>query len=87
MRVLRKELFSITCPAFLVEETYEMRNFQDIRTNSDGPSQEHVEMSICYLLNNYSPNVFSRSNTGIVGSNATRDMDVCPRFFCLCCPV
>jgi hypothetical protein len=29
-------------------------------------------------------NVFVRSNTGIVGSNPTRGMDVCPRFFCVC---
>jgi hypothetical protein len=29
-------------------------------------------------------NVFARSNTGIVGSNPTRGMDVCPRFFCVC---
>jgi hypothetical protein len=27
--------------------------------------------------------VFGRSNTGIVGSNPTRGMDVCPRFFCV----
>jgi hypothetical protein len=31
--------------------------------------------------------VFSRSNTGIAGSNPTRDMDVCLRFSALCCPV
>jgi hypothetical protein len=31
--------------------------------------------------------VFGRSNTGIVGSNPTRGMDVCPRFSVLCCPV
>jgi hypothetical protein len=29
-------------------------------------------------------NVFTRSIIGIVGSNPTRDMDVCPRFFCIC---
>jgi hypothetical protein len=27
--------------------------------------------------------VFGRSNTGIVGSNPARGMDVCPRFFCV----
>jgi hypothetical protein len=32
-------------------------------------------------------NVFGRSKTGIVGSNPTRGMDVCPRFSVLCCPV
>jgi hypothetical protein len=31
--------------------------------------------------------VFARSNTGIVCSNPTRDMDVCVRLFCFCCPV
>jgi len=31
--------------------------------------------------------VFGRSKTGIVGSNPTRGMDVCPRFSVLCCPV
>jgi hypothetical protein len=31
--------------------------------------------------------VFDRSKTGIVGSNLTRGMDICPRFFLLCCPV
>jgi hypothetical protein len=30
--------------------------------------------------------VFCRSNTGIVGSNPTQGMDVCPRFSVLCCP-
>jgi hypothetical protein len=29
-------------------------------------------------------NVFALSNTGIAGSNPTRGMDVCPRFFCVC---
>jgi hypothetical protein len=29
-------------------------------------------------------NVFARSNAGIVGSNPTRDMDVCLRLFCVC---
>jgi hypothetical protein len=29
-------------------------------------------------------NVFTRSNTGIVDSNPTRGMGVCPRFFCVC---
>jgi hypothetical protein len=29
-------------------------------------------------------NIFARSNTGIVGSNSTQGMDVCPRFFCVC---
>jgi len=31
--------------------------------------------------------VFGRSNTGIVGWNPTRSMDVCLRFSVLCCPV
>jgi hypothetical protein len=31
--------------------------------------------------------IFGRSNTGIVGSNSARGMDVCPRFSVLCCPV
>jgi hypothetical protein len=31
--------------------------------------------------------VFNRWNTGIVGSNPARGMDVCPRFSVLCCPV
>jgi hypothetical protein len=31
--------------------------------------------------------VFDRSNTGIVRSNPTRGIDVCPRFSVLCCPV
>jgi hypothetical protein len=31
--------------------------------------------------------VFDRSNTGIVGSNPARGMDVCPRFSMLCCSV
>jgi hypothetical protein len=30
---------------------------------------------------------FGRSNTGIVGWNPNRGMDVCPRFSLLCCPV
>jgi hypothetical protein len=29
-------------------------------------------------------NVFSLSNTGIVGSNLTRGIDVCVRLFCVC---
>jgi hypothetical protein len=29
-------------------------------------------------------NVFASSNTGIVGSNTTRFMDVCLRLFCVC---
>jgi hypothetical protein len=29
-------------------------------------------------------NVFARSNTGNVGSNPTRDKDVCVRLFCVC---
>jgi hypothetical protein len=28
--------------------------------------------------------VFARSNTGIVGSNATRGMDICVSLFCVC---
>jgi len=31
--------------------------------------------------------VFDRLNTGIVGSNPARGMDVCPRLSVLCCPV
>jgi hypothetical protein len=31
--------------------------------------------------------VLNPSNTGILGSNPTRGMDVCPRFSVLCCPV
>jgi hypothetical protein len=31
--------------------------------------------------------VFDCSNTGIVGSNTTRGMDVCPLFSVLRCPV
>jgi hypothetical protein len=31
--------------------------------------------------------VFGRWNTGLVGSNPTRGMDVCPRFSVLCYPV
>jgi hypothetical protein len=31
--------------------------------------------------------VFTHSNTGILGSNPTRGMDVYVRLFCLCCPV
>jgi hypothetical protein len=27
--------------------------------------------------------IFARSNTGIMGSNPTQDMDVCVRLFCL----
>jgi hypothetical protein len=30
---------------------------------------------------------FGRWNTGIMGSNSTRGMDVCPRSSVLCCPV
>jgi hypothetical protein len=30
---------------------------------------------------------FYRSNTGIVGSNPARGMDVCSHFSVLCCPV
>jgi hypothetical protein len=29
-------------------------------------------------------NVFARSNTGVVGSNSTRGMDVCVSLFCVC---
>jgi hypothetical protein len=32
-------------------------------------------------------NVFARSNTGTVGSNPIRGMDVFPRFLCVCCAV
>jgi hypothetical protein len=28
--------------------------------------------------------IFGRSNTGIVGSNPTRGMNVCVRLFCVC---
>jgi hypothetical protein len=28
--------------------------------------------------------VFARSNTGVMGSNPTRGMDVCVRLFCVC---
>jgi hypothetical protein len=28
--------------------------------------------------------LFARSNTGVMGSNPTRGMDVCVRFFCIC---
>jgi hypothetical protein len=28
--------------------------------------------------------LFARSNTGIVGSNPIRDIDVCPGLFCVC---
>jgi hypothetical protein len=31
--------------------------------------------------------IFDRSNTGIVGSNPARGIDVCPRVSVLCCPV
>jgi hypothetical protein len=31
--------------------------------------------------------VFDRLNTGIVGSNPARGMEICPRFSVLCCPV
>jgi hypothetical protein len=30
---------------------------------------------------------FNRSNTGIMGSNPARSMDVCPRFSVLCSPM
>jgi hypothetical protein len=30
------------------------------------------------------PITVARSNTGVVGSNPTRGMDVCVRLFCLC---
>jgi hypothetical protein len=32
-------------------------------------------------------NVFARLNTGILGSNPARGMDVCMRLFCFRCPV
>jgi hypothetical protein len=35
---------------------------------------------VTYILRN----VFDRLNTGIVGSNPNRDMDVCVRLFCVC---
>jgi len=31
--------------------------------------------------------VFDHSNTGIMGLNSARGLDVCPRFSVLCCPV
>jgi hypothetical protein len=31
--------------------------------------------------------IFNRTNTGIVGSNLARGIDVCPRFSALCCLV
>jgi hypothetical protein len=31
--------------------------------------------------------VFGHSNTGIVGLNPTRNIDMCPLFSVLCCPV
>jgi hypothetical protein len=41
------------------------------------PSQWRVARSKAWT-------VFDRSNTGIVGSNPTRGMDVCVRLFCVC---
>jgi hypothetical protein len=40
--------------------------------------------SITVALRSKAWNVFIRSGTRIVGSNPTRDLDVCPRFFCVC---
>jgi hypothetical protein len=44
---------------------------------------EHNCRSQCPRGLRYEP-AFARSNSGIVGSNPTRDMDVCVRLFCVC---
>jgi hypothetical protein len=36
------------------------------------------------FVSHISSAVFAGSNTGIVGSNTTRGMDVCLRLFCVC---
>jgi hypothetical protein len=41
------------------------------------------EMPITVAARSEARNIFARSNTGIVGSNLTTGMDVCPRFFCV----
>jgi len=46
--------------------------------NSCGPSGRELSET---------PTDFDRSNTGLVGSNPARGMDLCLRFSVLCCPV
>jgi hypothetical protein len=44
-------------------------------------------ISIKVVTRSQARNVYSRSNTWIIGSNTTRSMDVYLRLFCLCSPV
>jgi hypothetical protein len=37
-----------------------------------------------FIVHRYVRTAFTRSNTGVVGSNSTRGMDVCVRLFCIC---
>jgi hypothetical protein len=46
-----------------------------------------MELPVTAAARSKACNVFARLNTGIVGSNPARGMDVCLRLFCLCCPV
>jgi hypothetical protein len=41
-------------------------------------------MAVTAVARSKACNVFARSNSGIVGSNPSRGMDVCPRFFYFC---
>jgi hypothetical protein len=40
-----------------------------------------------HVLNLVTRMVMDNSNTGVMGSNSARGMDVCLRFAVLCCPV
>jgi hypothetical protein len=55
---------------------------QRVALRSPSYAYECHEPYLCY--SGISLTVFSRSNTGIVGSNPNRGMDVCVRLFCVC---
>jgi hypothetical protein len=43
-----------------------------------------VEQSIAVVARPKAWTLFSRSNTGVVGSNPTQGIDICVRLFCVC---
>jgi hypothetical protein len=50
-------------------------------------AKKYIKIEVPMAARSKARTVFNHSNTGIVGSNSGRGIDVCPRFSMLCCPV
>jgi hypothetical protein len=72
MRITAREDFT----ALNLREGFKLYMFYDIRVR--------LLLAITVAVLSKIWTVFVRSNTGIVGPNTTRGMDICVRLFCVC---